>query len=151
MGKTPIRQVLLRIVFGLYFLALFAATHLPVPVVLVSVVSLFDLLIHCAAFFVLTVLAILTFYWRFKPQFRGCSDGFGLVPTRVPSFILPILLIAYAALDEYLQQFVNRYPDMRDWLADTVGILLAWGILRVCAARWLSQLPEDVESTSEQS
>lgn len=150
MATTSKRKILLKAVFGLYFLVLFSATHLPVPEMLEETVSAFDLLIHCAAYFVLTVLAIFAFYWDFKPRFEGVSDAFGLTPVRQAPLTLAVLLIGYGALDEYLQGFVNRYPDVRDWLADSVGVLLAWGLMRLIVHCWKSQDSEASRKTSEQ-
>lgn len=150
MATISKRQTLLKVLFGLYFLTLFAATHLPVPELLEVAVSMYDLLFHGAAYFVLAVLAILVFCWDFKPQFKGISDAFGLKPARQAPWTLALLLIGYAALDEYLQGFVNRYPDVRDWLADSVGVFVGWGLMRVVVHCWKSPRAEYSPDTSEQ-
>ena len=38
-------------------------------------------------------------------------------------YIAAFWLIAYAAFDEYLQQFVGRSTDLDDWLCDVAGII----------------------------
>lgn len=94
--------------------------HMPVPEKLPSVASN-DKLIHFTLYFVLVLL------WGMAMRCGGHQltgrvmifawVGFGL----------------YAAMDEWLQGFVNRSPDMRDWLADKCGItaslalIYAWG------------------------
>lgn len=40
-------------------------------------------------------------------------------------------LSAFAALDEWTQQFVNRSPSLGDWLADTTGIVVVLAVMEV--------------------
>ncbi|HWL07307.1 MAG TPA: VanZ family protein [Planctomicrobium sp.] len=96
-------------------MALFTATHIPIPEPAAEIVSAFDKFLHGLAFFILAVLTV-------------CSVLHG--KSRISSWIiLTILLIGFAALDEYLQQFVNRYPDVNDWIADSVGILTGCAVM----------------------
>ncbi|WP_437231159.1 VanZ family protein [Planctomicrobium sp. SH661] len=104
---------LIRIAWVLYSLILFAATHVPVPRELEEVVSTFDKIIHASAFFVLAVLTILS------------------LPARRPSVWLLCGLLMYAALDEFLQRFVNRTPDLVDWFSDAAGIVAAFILMRL--------------------
>ncbi len=105
-----------------YAAVLFYATHMRIPNSARSLVMEYDKLIHASAFFVLTVLSAATFLRR---NSRLRSWG-----------ILICLLLPYAALDEYLQGFFQRTPDVRDWISDSIGILA--GCLFTWAARkWL--------------
>lgn len=49
---------------------------------------------------------------------------------------------AFAALDEWLQQFVRRTPDFRDWLADAGGVTVATGLAVVRELRSRARLSE---------
>ncbi len=103
-----------------YWIFLFCATHLP-KARLPGVIPREDKLAHFLAFGALAFL-----FWKFAQSFdRKLSARF--------IWIAGIVLGGYAALDEYLQQFVNRHTSLNDWLADLVGIgvvLLVLEILR---------------------
>ncbi len=93
-----------------YLLLLFVATHYPIPEPVARYVSLMDKAIHASAYFGLTVLTAASFLTRRSPV--------------INLLLLGLILSGYGALDEYLQGFVNRSPDVRDWIADSVGIVL---------------------------
>jgi VanZ family protein len=99
-----------RRVFPAYAIFLFASTHLPRlrgPDIPAS-----DKVMHLLAFGGLTFL-----FWRFCETFESrLSSSFVWAATPA--------LIAWAAFDEYTQQFVYRGTDWADFIADTMGILL---------------------------
>ncbi len=107
-----------RRVLPSYWIFLFCSTHLPQLRIDVPVPES-DKLAHLAAFALLAFL-----FWRFgQTLVRPLSGRFVWLAASV--------LIAYAGLDEYLQQFVGRTTDLRDWLCDAAGIvpvlvLLEW-------------------------
>jgi len=95
-----------------YWVALFIATHYP-RVHIPGELPHSDKLVHFAAFGLLAFL-----FWRaWKPT--------------TPRFIgwAAPLLIGYAALDEWLQQFVGRFTDGSDFIANTAGIVVVLGVL----------------------
>ncbi len=94
-----------------YWIFLFCLTHLPKLSLGTRVPENTDKLAHFVAF------ALLAFvYWRFNESFaRPVSARF--------VWAAALLLSAYAALDEYLQQYVNRTPSINDWLANVAGIV----------------------------
>lgn len=100
-----------------YWIALFLATHLPVPKAIANEVSAFDKGIHGAAYFVLAGLLVLSNGWPYRLSLRRMA-------------ILALITISYAALDEWLQTFVARFGDVRDWASDSIGgicaLLIAW-------------------------
>lgn len=104
-----------------YAIVLFAATHFPVPEPLEEIVSTWDKILHASAFFVLAMLTFLALYG--KPRLQP------------PPIRLWVGLLAYAGLDEYLQGFVNRTPDIEDWLSDALGITIAFTLSRFLARR----------------
>lgn len=106
-----------RLALPLYWIALAAATHYP------------------------TVNIPGTFEWRDKVVHLVC---FGLLAFLFVRFATPRLavalavLIPYAALDEWTQQFVGRYTELADWIANVSGIVLVvlgFGLVRRTRAR----------------
>ncbi len=99
-----------------YWIFLFSATHFP-RLELTGPIPKSDKLHHMLAYGLLAFL-----FWRFAQVFhRPLSPRF--------VWLAGILLVSYAAADEYLQGFVNRGPDVFDWLADVAGIVLVLGLL----------------------
>lgn len=111
-----------RILWAGYFLTLFVATHTPIPTPIADVVTFYDKMIHAGAYLVLALLTASVFLNRESPAW-----------TRL---LLAGVLMSYAALDEYLQGFVNRSPDVEDWKADTWGIVIGC-LLTFPLRRWL--------------
>ena len=60
------------------------------------------------------------------------ARGWGLSPPRrrrLRSGILVVVLLVFAAVDEYHQGWIpGRDPDPQDFLADAIGIVLGFGI-----------------------
>lgn len=92
-----------------YWVFLFCATHFPRPR-LTGAVPEEDKLVHFVAFGLLTFL-----FWR-------CAETFDRKLSGRFVWIAFVSLTAYAALDEYSQQFVNRSTSLTDWLANLAGI-----------------------------
>ena len=94
-----------------YWIFLFCVTHFPKLSLGPLAPRNTDKLAHFVAFGLLAFV-----YWRFNESFRRpVSSRF--------VWAAALLLSAYAALDEYLQQFVNRSPGVGDWLANVAGIV----------------------------
>jgi VanZ family protein len=111
----------IRIVWVCYAIALMIATHIPVPDDLETLVSLYDKLLHAGAYFGLGLLTYLSLM-----DFRTGRLA-----------ILPVYagLLLFAAQDEYLQGFVNRTPDVQDWISDALATLAALCCLRFVMPR----------------
>ena len=104
---------------AVYWLFIFTATHAPQAAL--PQTHLGDKTEHFIAYGILA--AIMCAWLRFtRPTWRRIA--------------LPVLLIcaAYAAVDELTQPIVNRYADIRDFLADTIGaaigVLIAMIVFR---------------------
>ncbi len=95
-----------RVTWLVYAFALFAGTHMSIPHEFDELVTSWDKLIHAGAYFGLGVLTALAFI-------------------HVRLAVLIPCLMAYAVIDELLQAFVDRTPDVSDWMSDSAGILLA--------------------------
>ncbi len=103
------------VVLALYALALAVATHMP-GVRVPTKFEYTDKIIHLSAFAGLTVLVCVA-----------------LRPRR--AWLAGIALMGYAALDEWTQQFAQRNTDVYDWVADTLGIWIALGLVAL-VTRW---------------
>jgi len=105
-----------RRVLPAYWVFLFCVTHFP-ELQLDVPIRAPDKVAHVGAFGLLAFL-----FWRFaQTVWYPLSDRFVLAAAGS--------LLAYAALDEYLQQFVGRSPDLVDWLYDVAGIIVVLGVL----------------------
>ena len=97
------------ILLGVYWLAIFAATHLPGQS-LPSVGS--DKLYHVIAFGGLGLLLSAVMSLRVRDA-------------RTHAVLVLSIALLYALLDEWSQQFVaGRHPDVKDFVADACGTLL---------------------------
>lgn len=94
-----------------YWVLLALATHYP-QIEIPTRISYRDKIVHFAAFGLLAVLA-----WQFARARWRLDRGFA---PRAGA-----LLIAYAAVDEYTQQFFHRHTDPLDLAANTAGIVVA--------------------------
>lgn len=101
-----------RGVFGLYLPTLFIATHW--PRLTIPGEGRPDLLVHIAAFGLLTALLIPCGFF-----------GPALSPRNI--LVSGFIASAYAAFDEATQAipFIRRHAAFDDWLADLAGIALA--------------------------
>ncbi len=119
------RRTLAIAAIGLYWLILFALTHLPGdprPEPPERRLPHLDKVVHAAAFAGLSFLACVA-----VAAFRQVTP---LVLVSVAA-----VLASYAALDELTQGWVRfRVPDYRDWLADLVGMVVGLGAFVL--ARW---------------
>ena len=110
-----------RRAFPAYFLFLFLVNHF--PGLRLPKVPGDDKLAHATAFGLLAFLA-----WRFSESFR---------PVHSPRFapLLGFALVAYAAIDEWTQQFVMRGTDIEDWYADAGGVVIVLVALELLRRR----------------
>jgi VanZ family protein len=118
LAESSSRRWLAVLAIGLYWAMLFLLTHLPGEVDEVRPkrrVPHLDKLAHAAAFAGLAALACVA-----ATAFRPVT----------PSVLVGIagVLAAYAAVDELTQGWIrDRTPDLRDWLADMLGMLAGMG------------------------
>jgi VanZ family protein len=112
------RRWLVMIVVGLYWMLLFTLTHWPVgperPVRPRRIPHL-DKVAHAAAFAGLAFLACV-----------GVASFRPITPLLLAGLLGALAF--YAGFDEFTQGWVrHRTPDLRDWLADLVGMLAGVG------------------------
>jgi VanZ family protein len=93
-----------------YWVLLAIATHYP-RVAIPGQIPHSDKLVHFSAFGLLAFLR-----WRFEHARRPIGHRF--------VWTSGLVLIAYAACDEYLQQFVGRFTDPLDFVANATGIVV---------------------------
>jgi VanZ family protein len=104
----------LVLVLILYWVAIFAATHLP-PANLPRV-NVNDKIEHFLAYALLSTLLFLTL-WSYRPEFRHAW--------------LAVIVVAmcYGAADEWLQLLVGRDCELNDWLTDVSAAIVVAIIL----------------------
>jgi VanZ family protein len=97
-----------------YWALLFTATHYP-RVRIPGEIPHSDKLVHFTAFGLLAFL-----FWR-------------ALDPKTSRFVVWAgpLLIGYAGLDEWLQQFVGRFTDFNDFIANGTGIACVLGVLEL--------------------
>jgi VanZ family protein len=100
----------------LYWIILFTATTLPgkdLPDLGIS-----DKIEHFGAFFILAVLLNLALIYQRKSYFLFKNSSIATI----------VITLSYGAIDEIHQLFISgRSADIRDWLADSTGVIV--GIL----------------------
>jgi VanZ family protein len=113
------------VVWIAYWALLLTATHVPQPD-LPDLPEHSDKVIHFCGYAVLTLLGAFA------------TVRHALRPTR-RLLLWSAIFLVYGALDEWLQNFVNRSPSIEDFYADAAGVLtggLIWLVLtRSPAAR----------------
>lgn len=115
-----------------YWGALFVATHIPLPP-LPATGAGSDKVAHLASF---AGLGFLSALWL------------ALVGklTVVGTLLLLGVLAGYGAVDEWLQQFVGRFTDFDDWVADVSGAAI--GVAIVWVLQLVRPLPGGKDSDS---
>jgi VanZ family protein len=113
------RKILLVYVpLVLYWIILFTATTIPgnqLPDIHLS-----DKIEHFSAFFVLAILLNLTMIYQRK----------SLLLFNYAALVTIIICLSYGAIDELHQMFIpGRSADLRDWLADSAGVIIGVLIL----------------------
>jgi VanZ family protein len=113
------RKVLLvYIPLVLYWIILFTATTLPGPQLPDLHIS--DKVEHFSAFFILAVMLNLALIYQRK----------SFLLFKYAALVTIIICLFYAAIDELHQMFIpGRFADIRDWLADSTGVVLGVLIL----------------------
>jgi len=112
---------------GAFWALAFAATHIPAEKV--PHTGLSDRTLHFAGYFLLA--GLLT----------ASLAGFGVRPLRRGAAVI-LVMMAYGALDELTQAFVNRGVSFGDWLADLLGAITAVaaaGLVALALARRSAQ------------
>lgn len=129
-AKPPARWAseLVRAALFLYWIALFATTHLPIHSSDVAPGN--DKMHHVVGYAILALL----FGWMIsspRPRFGGEGQGKGTsasndLPSsrRFPFIGALILLALYGVFDELTQLLVGRTGEFYDWLADVAGIVI---------------------------
>ncbi|MHC5191269.1 MAG: VanZ family protein, partial [Planctomycetota bacterium] len=109
--KIPRRHKIVLLALGIYWPVIFWLTHIPVPDV-ARQSGMSDKTMHVLAFFVLAFLV-----WFAVCPYQKARWN------RLKVWVVLATVIAYAAIDEYLQGFIpGRSADVWDFVADTVGV-----------------------------
>ena len=111
------KSVLLAL--GIYWPFLFWLTHIPVPVV-ARQSGMNDKAMHVMAYFVLTFLI----WFAINPYEK-------VNWSKAKAWCVILALVLYGIADETVQAYVGRSADVRDFIADLFGVVLALGLLSV--------------------
>jgi len=104
----------------LYWMILFTATTLPGPQL--PDLHLSDKIEHFGAFFILAILLNLALIYQRKSYLLF----------KFATLVTIIICLSYGAIDELHQMFIpGRSADIRDWLADSTGVVLGVFILNI--------------------
>lgn len=116
--KRTREQKLFTIILVFYWIGIFVATHIPMPV-WTGKMGVSDKTMHFSAFMILTILLWLSISFEKKADWKKI----------LPWLIMAVLLI-YAASDELLQNFVRgRTADIYDAAFDSLGAAAALVLL----------------------
>ena len=128
------RQKTSLILVLIYWPSLFILTHIPFGPELLRKFSPSDKALHVLIFFILTFLLYSAFYSSEKSgsqnTFSSLLGALIKLKNRSPWLIL-LVLIFYAAADEWLQGFMGRNRSLFDFLANLTGIISAFVLLAV--------------------
>jgi VanZ family protein len=118
-----LRQKLTIVPLLLYWPAVFIATHIPRVPAWVSRLGTSDKTLH---FFAYLILVFLLWF--------ATSPGKKVNWRRAAVWWVLLAMVWYGAVDEWLQGYVGRSPDIRDFLADMAGVLSSLILLTVFPA-----------------
>ena len=114
------RQKLAMIPLLLYWPAIFILTHIPLPGELLKDICASDKTFHYIMYLILAFLLWFTINPEKKVNWLKGSV-----------WVAMCTVVVYAALDEWLQGFVNRNPDVFDFLADLAGAISGFILLSI--------------------
>lgn len=114
------RQKFVVAALVLYWPAIFIATHIPTIPQWVGKIPLSDKILHFSAYFMLPFLL----WYAFSPTKK--------VSWRRPAvWLILAVIVWYGAIDEWLQGYVGRSPDVLDFAANLCGAVTGFIILSI--------------------
>ena len=120
--RRPSRRIrLVYLTVAIYWLALFAGTHVPAPKLRISVNNI-DKLLHLLAYAGLSFLLMMAYSYR-------------RTLTAVHYAQILALVALYGIVDEVLQTFVGRDCEFWDWVADALGAAVGMAFFHVVVYR----------------
>jgi hypothetical protein len=128
MQRTREQRLFLYILI-FYWLGIFVATHIPIPL-WVEKMDISDKTMHFVAYMTLAFLL-----W-FGTSFEKKADWRRLRP-----WLLTGIVLVYGFADELLQRFVNRSADLNDFAADVLGTATAMFFVTVLSSRHAAMIP----------
>ena len=121
-GLSSMSAFRIRVLWGLYWLAMFVAMHIPKDKLPTIRVPGLDKEVHFISYGLLAVLC----------AWSAVRGGAALTARWHVKWFLVFAM--YAVADELLQGLavVNRTPDVADWVTDMVGVIVGF-----CVVGWL--------------
>lgn len=124
-GHRRVRRHLVWWVWLSYWTALFIVMHIPPPEGLLPG-GHSDKFVHFVLYMGLALLGCYSHRLRYHRSSTAALVGWAF------------LYIMYGALDEWLQGWVDRIPDVWDWVADATGVVVGTVVWLVLRKRGLS-------------
>ena len=115
------RQKFTIITLLFYWMAIFILTHIPVPRMVLRSIRTSDKIMHFLAYFVLVFLLWFAINPNKKVNWRKAAVWWIL-----------LLVVWYGVVDEWLQAYVGRCPDINDFYADFSGAMSGLILLSFC-------------------
>lgn len=112
------RQKITLISLLVYWPAIFILTHIPLSLEVLRQIQPSDKTLHFLAYFILSFLLYFAAAPSGKLSFRSKKI-----------WLLFLVLVLYAAVDEWLQGLVGRSCDFLDFLANLTGVVAAFVVL----------------------
>ena len=104
------KKIIMTILLTGYWIAIFILTHIPIPQIIYKA-NVSDKTLHFVAYLIFTFLLWAAISPDKKINWRKLTIW----------WVIPVL-IAYGAIDEWLQQYVNRSTDLTDFFANMKGV-----------------------------
>ena len=120
--KANREQKFFTFILIFYWLGIFAATHIPIPI-WTREMGVSDKTMHFVAYMTLAFLL-----W-FSTSFEKKADWKKLRP-----WLLSAIVLLYGLVDELSQYFTRRSADPRDFAANALGIAIAMAMVTVIPA-----------------
>lgn len=114
------RQILVAAALILYWSAIFIATHIPIIPRWAGLLPGSDKTLHFIAYLVLVFLLWFAINPESKVNWR-----------RPAAWWLLLIVVWYGVIDEWLQMYVGRSADVRDFMADIAGALTGLAFLTI--------------------
>ena len=104
------KKIIMTVLLAVYWIAIFILTHIPIPEVVYKA-DVSDKTLHFVAYLIFTFML-----WV------AVSPNKNIDWRKLTIWWVIFVLIAYGAIDEWLQQYVGRSTDLTDFYANMKGV-----------------------------
>ena len=104
------RKIIMTVLLAVYWIGIFVLTHIPIPQVVYEA-KVSDKTLHFVAYLIFTFLLCSAVSPNKKINWRKKTIWW-----------LVLVMVAYAVIDEWLQQYIGRSTDLTDFFANMKGV-----------------------------